>query len=456
MRNILCYITAVAIVLGVCLTGGSQLAYSQDTEQEGLSSKVTINADDAFLPSILTILASESGYNIVTGPGVNREERVSIHLNDVPIDEAMNLVVRAAGLAYEKVGNSFLVAQTKHLKEEVGLTAHVLELQYADAEEVMAMLEDFNAKIEVDKSGNKLLVITSPKVISEIKTVVQAIDKPALQIMLEARIIEVAVEDEEEYGIDWSRLSSTTTILAEDGIDAATGVGMVVAQQSEVGKVPDAMPFQKIDGLNNIGHFGRQLAVFDVTLDWLLKNNKAEVLANTRLATMNNREASLEVVDVVPYIMQTGGIGGMVTVKKEEVGYKLNITPNVNTDGYITTTITPEVSSIFQFIGPAGQEVPWIIKRGSTTTIRVKNGESILIAGLMAANANNIQHKVPFLGDIPYIGSIFRHKEMTIKKTDLIIQVTPYIIDENYPGWEKPEHIQKAEDKYFNQEEDSP
>ena len=420
-----------------------------------LDKRVTIDADDAFLPSILTILAEESGYNIVTGPGVNREARVSVHLKDVTIDEAMNLVVRAAGLAYEKIGNSFLVAETKNLREEVGLTAHVIELQYASAEEVMNLLQHFNAKIEIDKSGNKLLIITSPKVISEIRDVIIAVDRPALQIMLEARLVEVAVEDEEEYGVDWQRLSSITTILAEDGVDPVTGAGVVVANPSGFGEFPDEMPFQKIDGWNNIGHFGRQLQVFDVTLDWLLKNNRAEVLANTRLATMNNREASLEVVDVIPYIMQMGGIAGQVTVHREEVGYKLNITPIVNTDGFITTTITPEVSSIFQFIGPPNQQVPWVVRRSSTTTIRVKDGESILIAGLMAANSSIIQHKVPFLGDIPYIGGLFRHKEQSIKKTDLVIQITPYILDEDYMGWKKPKSVIEAEEKYLESEEDS-
>ena len=445
------FFLSIAIALSFMIGG-----FAAESLGEGnLDKRVTIDADDAFLPSILTILAEESGYNIVTGPGVNREARVSVHLKDVTIDEAMNLVVRAAGLAYEKIGNSFLVAETKNLREEVGLTAHVIELQYASAEEVMNLLQHFNAKIEIDKSGNKLLIITSPKVISEIRDVIIAVDRPALQIMLEARLVEVAVEDEEEYGVDWQRLSSITTILAEDGVDPVTGAGVVVANPSGFGEFPDEMPFQKIDGWNNIGHFGRQLQVFDVTLDWLLKNNRAEVLANTRLATMNNREASLEVVDVIPYIMQMGGIAGQVTVHREEVGYKLNITPIVNTDGFITTTITPEVSSIFQFIGPPNQQVPWVVRRSSTTTIRVKDGESILIAGLMAANSSIIQHKVPFLGDIPYIGGLFRHKEQSIKKTDLVIQITPYILDEDYMGWKKPKSVIEAEEKYLESEEDS-
>jgi len=451
MHNYLRISLIIAFTFALALTGFAQ----QTGSEADLESKVTVDADDAFLPSILTILAEESGYNIVTGPNVNKKERISIHLKEVPIDEAMNLVVRAAGLSYEKIGNSFLVAETKNLKEEVGLTAHVISLLYSSAEEVKALLQGFNANIEVDITGNKLLIITSPKVIAEIKEVVEQIDRPALQIMLEAMLVEVAVEDEEEYGIDWSRLSSITSILAEDGVDPTTGAGVVVASPTEFGEFPDEMPFQKIDGFNNIGHFGRQLQVLDVTLDWLLKNNKAEVLANTRLATMNNREANLEVVDVVPYIMQTGGLGGQVTVFREEVGYKLNITPNVNTDGYITTTITPEVSSIFQFIGPPNQQVPWVIRRNSTTTVRVKDGESILIAGMMAANSSIIQHKVPFLGDIPYIGGIFRHKEQSVKKTDMVIQITPHIINENYIGWEKPKAIKNAEEEFLKSYEET-
>lgn len=451
MRIFLRLYLAFAILMGLTM---SAVAESEPIN-ESLDTKVTIDADDAFLPSILTILAEESGYNIVTGPGVNKEAKVSVHLKDVPIDEAMNLVVRAAGLSYEKIGNSFLVAQTKNLKEEVGQTAHVIELQYASAEEVMMLLKDFNAKINIDKSGNKLLVITSPKVIAEIKDVISEIDKPALQIMLEARLVEIRVEDKEEFGIDWERLSSITTILAENGVDPLTGAGVIAAVDAEIGALPDEMPFQKIDGFNNVGHFSRQLAVFDVTLDWLLKNNRAEELANTRLATMNNREAELAVVDVVPYIMMTGGIGGQVTVHREEVGYLLKMTPNVNTDGYITVTVSPEVSSIFQFIGPADQQVPWIVKRTSTSTVRVKDGDSIVIAGLMATKASNLQYKVPFLGDLPYLGSLFRHTDKSIDKTDLVVQITPHILKEGYNTMEKSKEIMQVEEKYLSPAEET-
>lgn len=413
-----------------------------------LQKLVTIDAEDAFLPSILAILAEESGYNIVTGPGVNKEERVSVHLKNTPIEQAMNLVVRAAGLSYEVVGNSFLVASSKKLKEEVGLTSYVIELQYAVATEVQALLEDFNAQIQVDVSGNKLLIITSPKVIAEIYKVIEKIDKPSLQIMLEAQLIEVAVEDEERLGIDWGKLSEINVLVSEMGVDEY-GVPSLVPEGTRYKELPDELNFYPVDGFLDAGYMARQPSIFQVTLDWLLKNNRAEVLANSKIATMNNRTATLAVIDVIPYVLSAGGVGGQVTVQKEEVGIKLMVTPNVNTDGYITTEITPEVSSVFQLIGPENN-IPWVVKRTSTTTIRVKDGQSIIIAGLLGVNSKITQHKFPFLGDIPLIGTLFQHRAEDIKKTDLIIQITPKILSAEGSGLEMPEILKKTEKKYIS------
>ncbi|RJP79805.1 MAG: hypothetical protein C4524_04575 [Candidatus Zixiibacteriota bacterium] len=450
-------LTAISLII-LCATAFSVAAQTpQGTVKTGtavaspnLQKLVTIDAEDAFLPSILAILAQESGYNIVTGPGVNKEERVSVHLKNTPIEQAMNLVVRAAGLSYEVVGNSFLVAPASKLKEEAGLTSYVVELQYAAAAEVANLLQNFTAEVQVDNSGNKLLIITSPKVISEIQQVVAAVDRPSLQIMLEARLIEVAVEDEEKLGIDWARLSELSTTFVEMGSDQFSNYyPSHVPEATRYKELPDQLGFYPVDGFIDAGYLARQPTVFQVTLDWLLKNNRAEVLANSKIATMNNREAHLEVVDVIPYVLSSGGLGGQVQVQREEVGIKLTILPTVNTDGYITTVVTPEVSSVFQLIGPE-QNIPWVVRRTSTTTIRVKDGESIIIAGLLGVNSKMTQHKFPFLGDIPLIGSLFRHTSEDIKKTDLIIQITPKILAPDQPGIEMPKILQETQDRYIS------
>src|SRR6185503_12872555 len=139
-----------------------------------LGPRVSLDADDASLPAVLKILAEKGNLNIVTGPGV-AAGHVTIHLKDVPVEQAVNLVVRAAGLAYERIGTSILVAEAK--------------------------------KLQVDTGGNRLIIVTSPRVISEIQHIIAEMDKPARQVMLEARVVEVSTDGLKKLGIDWDLLN---------------------------------------------------------------------------------------------------------------------------------------------------------------------------------------------------------------------------------------------------------
>ena len=450
----------------------SQENISENTD-EVKSPLVSIHAEDTHLPSILAILAEESGYNIVTGPNVQSKNKLTIHLDEVPIDQAINLVIRAAGLSYEIVGNSILVANQSKINEDVGVSPAVIPLQYANAEEVALLLKDITDKISIDATGNKLLVTASPKKIAEVEKIVSEIDVPSIQIMLEARLIEVALNDTEELGIDWERLASTTMIFAESGepqniteslitgsylpgyvpevIESSDGTSSFIFEQitgTATGAIPDQMAFTRSDGINS---FGRQLTAFDITLDMLLKDNKANILTNSQIVTVNGHEAEIQMVDVIPYLASNGGFGNSnFQVLKETVGIKLKILPYVNTDGYITTQITPEVSSIQSW---TAQGYPWTKKRESTTTVRVRDGETIVIAGLITTETINTDTKVPLLWRIPFIGKKwFTHTEKQDKKTDLIIQVTPSIVKDNYSGIDKKDYHKDAEEKAFEEE----
>ena len=167
MQSLRIFIKIIAMfTLFICAQQNVDIANNANNQDTDDLNLVTVHAEDAHLPSILAILAKESGYNIVTDPNVNRQEKISIHLDDVPIEQAINLVVRAVGLSYEVVGNSFLIADPKKLKEEVGVSSFVIELKYASAEEIKSMLQDISDQIQVDISGNKLLVNASPKKLS--------------------------------------------------------------------------------------------------------------------------------------------------------------------------------------------------------------------------------------------------------------------------------------------------
>ena len=434
----------LAIVAIPCL-GISAEAQQEEPTDPGLLTIVSIDAEDAYLPSVLSILAAKSGYNIVTGPGVSKEERISIHLTDTPIEQAMNLVVRAAGLSYDVVGKSFLVAKAERLGRQVGESSYVLNLQYAEAFEVKELLSDFPAQIQIDKSGNKLLIITTPKIISDIRDVVSAIDVPALQITLAARLIEVSVEDEERLGINWAKLSGSTKQWFYEG-PTIPGAESATAVDALSDRSRQFNPFDEFSDLNRVGDIWRSQPVYEVALDWLLKNSAGEVLANTSVVTMNARTAVIELVDTVPYVTSSGGVGGQVSVQREEVGIKLSITPQVNTDGYITVSINPEVSSIFEFIGP-DLTIPRTLRRSSSMTVRVKNHQSIIVGGLMGLVAHKTVHKVPFFGDIPFVGGLFRYNAVSTTKTDLIIEVTPHILEDEYTHILKSKDVQDAENR---------
>jgi type IV pilus assembly protein PilQ len=437
------------------------LAQEPPTNETSLNQLVTIDADDAFLPSVLAILAEKSGYNIVTGPGVNKEERISVHLRDVPIEQAMNLVIRAAGLSYEIVGRSFLVAPARALKEQVGLTSYVIELKYTDAPTVAKMLEHFNANVSIDTTGNKILLITSPKVISDIQKVMAQVDRPALQIVLECRIIEVAVDDEQQLGLDWNRLSQLQTVITESPVDpygnrtnnegapSLTGI-----DPSQRGRVPTTMPFFPLE-TRRLGYWSKQVTAFEIALDMLMKRGRAEVLANSAVATLNNKTASIQVVDEIPYVARSGGVGGQVQIERTIVGVLLQVRPKINSDGYITTDINPELSSIFQFIESQDTQLPWVKRRTSKTTLRIKDGETVIIGGLLGVESTKTVHHMPFLGDIPFVGALFRHTAELTRKTDLIIQVTPHILGGGY-SLQVPERVRETQQKFMPDQSGQP
>jgi len=410
-------LSRVLVIAAVLAIPGAALAAPAKT--------ISLDAEDANLPSVLKILAEKGDLNIVTGPGV-AGGRLSIHLKDVPIDQAVNLVVRAAGLAYERIGNSVLVADARSLKEETGISAYIVQLRYADAGEIKEAIKSLTGDVQVDRGGNRLIVMTSPRVIAQVQEMVATLDQPARQVMIEARIVEVGINDLAEIGIDWNLLTRQNFVIIEgDSGNAARG------------QLPSNAPFlPRQDGkeIYNLRPFSRQLMGFNVALDLLINNGNAKILANPKVATLNGHEADILVGQRIPYtITSTTFAGGAAaptrTIEKEEVGIKLRITPVINVDGFITTDIAPEVSTVIGFTGD-NHDLPIVATRQAKTTVRLKDGSSVIIGGLLSEESTHNVAKVPLLGDIPLIGYLFQHQSIQTRKTDLVIEVTPHIVPE--------------------------
>ncbi len=369
-------------------------------------SPITLTAKDASLSEILRVLAERSGMNFVAGEGVYRE-KITLIFNKTPLDEAINLLVRAAGLSYEIIGNSVLIAEPEKLKEEVGLASYVIGLKYAQADEVAAMLKDLSKSVQIDKGGNRIICYTSPRVILEIERIVKAIDHPHILVLLETRLIEVSMDKLDQYGLSWADLSPLESGLAypesplKDGIRTDNWLKMPIE--------------------------------FDLKLDMLLQNGDARMLMNSKLTTTNNREASLHIGEIVPYTIQsynmggTGGAGGNMQIMKENVGVIITMTPHVNEEDQITLNLAPEVSNITAWKGQFG-DIPLVRTRKTNTTIRVENGQKVFLAGLISEEKTLTVHKLPVLGDIPIFGLLFQHRRDEIIKKNLIIEVTPRIV----------------------------
>ncbi|MGA2507159.1 MAG: hypothetical protein ABSF80_06765 [Chitinispirillaceae bacterium] len=367
---------------------------------------ISMRAQDANLSEILKILADRSGMNFVTGEGVYKE-KITIILNRTPVDLAIDLVVRAAGLSYEIIGNSVLIAESDKLKGEVGQQGYVVALKYVEADETATLLSDLTKFIKVDKGGNRLVCFTSPRVINEIERIVKSIDHPHILVMLDTRIIEVSMDKEKQYGLNWSSLFPISTGLSHPMVSLSRGYNR---QDMEL-----------------------QPLSFNTTLDMMITNNDAQILMNSKITTLNNREASLQIGDVVPYQIQSynmsgsSGGGANLNIQKENTGVLLTMTPHVNEKNQVTLQLEPEVSNIVAWVG-VNHDMPQTRVRRAKTTVRVQDGQTIFLAGLLDDEKTFTTSKLPILGDIPLIGKIFQHKTESIIKKNLILEVTPKIL----------------------------
>jgi type II secretory pathway component GspD/PulD (secretin) len=371
-------------------------------------------------------------------PGVrdtDSEPRVTVRLTNVSVELALSVVVTTAGLSYRFMGDdTYIVGPRERIRQEVGERSFIIPLNNLDAEKIAKAFEAFGGSVTAVEGQNALLVYANPETFSEIQARIDELDVPQQQIEISVRLIEVSISDTKRLGLDWSRLNSLTTIIAENpahsnGASSAWNYDKenpynLSGEKYELYKLPNEQYFQKIEGLNNIGQFSRQLNAFDITLNWLLENNAAKLLANPRTTALNGEEAELFVGEVVPFVVMDND--KEVQVERSETGIRLIIKPTVNKDGMITVAVSSEVSSITDLVGGY---IPRTRERRINSTITVPNGKKIHVGGLFNSNLVNTTNKVPFLGDLPFIGKIFRYEYTKVDNLDLVLEVTPRVIN---------------------------
>ena len=433
----------LGLLLSILLLLSAANLLAADSENL-LRKPISLDAEDASLSHVVANMAKMSGCNIVLaiekdsqkdGKGKGDERRLTIHVKEVPIEQAIALVVKSVGLSYKIIGDkTFLVGEKGRIEEEVGERSYIANLNYISAEKVVNALEILPGDAVEIQGANQILIHANPETFAEISKRIEQIDVPQKHIESRASLIEVNVSDTKKMGLDWSRINSFSTILAEDPQNG-DGVGLPYNYTDEEGilphgeatdfaELPESQYFQRMESFDDAFHFSRQLYAFDLTLDWLLENNAAKLLTDTRITALNGEEAMIHIGEVIPYVVQDQEYN--VQIEEKNVGIKLEVQPSINRDGQITTKIKPEVSSVIELVGGY---VPRTKIRKVESTVTVPNGKKIIVGGLLMSKLNTKNVKVPFLGDLPFVGRFFRHESEVLDNTDLIIELTPKVVE---------------------------
>ncbi|MCM8825970.1 MAG: hypothetical protein NC904_00440 [Candidatus Omnitrophica bacterium] len=372
--------------------------------------KIDLEFSDAKLENVLITVAEVAGLNLVIDPLI-REQKVDLHLKEVPLEDAFNIIYSAYGLASYQVGNSLFISTKENIRKQTIMTK-VIKLENLNAQEAKEMIKDIARTVNIGEETNTLIVMGNPEEISKIESIIAKLDKPQPQVILEAKIIEIDKDALKEIGIDWA--NSVTLNLQESQRQKALSDPATALET----------PFK-------IYRLSRNAIQFDTIIKMLENKNKAHVLSSPRVTTLNNKESTIFVGDLVPYTVTTITSGATTTeVRFADPGIKLKITPSIIENDFVVIKVEPEVSYIYSWRGP-NEEYPWMRTRKATANVRVKNNETFIMGGLITKEERENIYRVPFLGNIPILGVLFSYKKDTVIDNELIITVTPTIITGN-------------------------
>lgn len=400
------------------------LAWLAVTAGAGPQDVVSLRAEGTPVAGVLQILAERSGLNIVTAPEV-QDRTISIRMEDTPFEEALHLIVRAAGLGYEQVGGTILVADPMKLTASTGQLTQVFDLQYADPVNVGQALNVLSENVSIDVKTNRVIIRATRADVEMASKVVKGMDRKPSQVLIEARLIEVNTSKVEEMGIDWEKITKWTTNVVE----GYHGAG-------PAGQLPVDIDYTEFTDLSAVH---RQAASFEVTIDELITEGAAKLLSNAKVVTTDGNQAEIFAGETVPVVItslqSSGGAGVMQSVQLEkiDVGVRLNITPRISADGMITTLVEPEVSRILRFVGPDA-DLPQTSTRRTVTNVRVADGQTIYLGGLISEEERKNVKKVPLLGDIPLLGALFRHTKIENVRLDLVVEMTVRVVGDDGEG----------------------
>jgi len=440
----------------------------------------TIQVHNTPIEDLLRLLAAQANLNLIIGP--DSMGTVSLRFAGVTLKEALNAILQAKGYHYQLYGNIMMVSTPDSLERKRGLSLHtqVFNLKYSDARDIKATIdtakvlspwgyttvyfrsvminaikagsikpsmelvsrENLNiveqietGKMPLQARSDILIVTDRTPNLKRVAELIDLLDQPFKQVEIEVHFVETILTDEQKLGIDWSHIlevggsyqGRTSWVLG----DAGSGGGDVSGVGDEFDPFSDFASTAASSGSNSIELGALASSRFKMILDMMLKQEKAKLLSQPRITTIDHQPASIS-VGVTTWIEElTGGTGGemQITYRERQVPIELVVVPHVMASGRLMLELRPRVEEITGWQeGVGGIHLPLISTRVSDSRVEVADGETAVIGGLIKEKTLLTEKRVWLLGSIPLIGHLFRHKVETTQRTDLTIFITPRII----------------------------
>jgi len=446
--------------------GAESSLFSETKEYEG--QRLTLNFQDIETRAVLQLLAETSGKNIVVSDTV--QGNVTLRLRNVPWDQALDIVMTTKGLDMRQNGNVIMVAPAEEIaaRETADLEAQLaiaelepvysefLQVNYAKAADLSALITGAGAgsmlsergSIAVDDRTNTLLVQDTAERLQDIRRMVRTLDIPIKQVLIESRIVVVNDDFARDIGM---RLGLTGFSENSDNLIVASGSGsgtdtMINSALTNLADPNNLTVYPiEIPTLNNrynvnvpIGDPAGRVALsvlgsdylVDLELSALEAEGRGEIISTPRVITANQKEASIKQGVEIPY--QQAASSGATTIQFKEAVLELTVTPQITPDNNIIMDLMVSKDNVGEIIstGGLGGTVPSIDTRSVQTQVLVADGQTVVLGGIYETERRETIKKVPFLGDIPFAGAMFRSKTRTNNKAELLIFVTPRILEE--------------------------
>jgi type IV pilus assembly protein PilQ len=438
-----------------------------DEKKEYTGERLTLNFQDIDVRSVLQLLADTSGQNIVVSDSVTGN--LTLRLQNVPWDQALDIVLRTKGLDKRRQDNVIIIGPTEELasREKAALAAHkevqelspthteFMQVNYAKVVDLAKLIKAANAKdsmlsprgsLSVDERTNTLLVQDTADKLADIRRLVQTLDVPVKQVLIEARIVIVSDTFERDlgarFGVTSAQKNGSNGLLSVTGngagADAMTQSGIANLASSGV-VTPVATPILanryqvNLPAAHTNGSIGVSLLggsyIVDLELTAAQNEGKSETISSPRVITANQKQATIMQGVEIPY--QESASSGATTTQFKNAVLSLKVTPLITPDNRVVLDLDVSDDSVGQQVTSAtGGSVPSIDTRQIITQVLVNDGQTVVLGGILDTTKSRSANKVPWLGDIPVLGNLFKSTTNINNKTELLIFITPKILRE--------------------------